>query len=101
MKRFKKDGTPTKAFLRFMRGHYYRTKFCDTFNIYDCYTNPSTSKIKAFEDILRKADSQVYILGYNTFNFTVAYFIYDDSLDTDLFVVETKDNIYIISEVYL
>ena len=101
MKRFKKDGTPTNQFQQFMKQKYRAYMNSTISNIYEVYKTPSQAKIDAMEYIKTRADSTPYIISYNAQNFTVAYFIYDESLDTTLFVVETKDNIYIISEEYI
>ena len=101
MKRFKEDGTPTHEFEAFMRRRYRDYMMSNDTSIYDAYAKPSQEKIDAMENIRSKAYTTPYIISYNAFIFTVAYFIFDESLDCELFVVETKDNVYVISEDYL
>lgn len=101
MKRFRKDGTPTNQFKAFMQGKYKAYMQSTKTSLFEVYGKPSEAKLRALDDIRSRADTAVYIISHNSQNFTVAYFIIDESLDCELFVVETKDNIYIISEVYL
>ena len=101
MKRFRKDGTPTNQFKEFMKTKYRSYMNSNTTSLYEIYEKPSQAKINALEEIKTRADTLVYIISHNSQNFTVAYFIYDESLDTNLFVVETSKNIYLISEDYI
>lgn len=101
MKRWKKDGQPTNQFKAFMQSKYRAYMQSTATSLFDVYNKPSQAKIEALEIIKTKSDTAVYIISYNTQNFTVAYFIYDEALDTNLFCVETKDNTYIISEDFI
>lgn len=101
MKRFKKDGTPTKQFLAFMKAKYREYSRSTATSLYDVYAKPSDAKLRSLAEIKERVDRTVFIICHNTDNFTVAYIIYDESLDTNLFVVETKNNIYAISGEYI
>ena len=101
MKRWKKDGTPTNQFQAFMQTKYKAYMRSTTTSLFEVYGKPSQAKINALEDIKTRSDTAVYIISHNTQNFTVAYFVYNEALDTVLFVVETRDNIYMISEDYI
>ena len=101
MKRFKKDGNPTKQFQTFMKGKYAQYMRSTSTSLYDVYAKPSQAKLEALELIKTRSDTLVYIISYNQHFFTVAYFVYDEALDTNLFVVETNKNIYLISEDFI
>ena len=101
MKRFKKDKTPTKAFLRFMEDKYHQYLRCDIYDLSQIYTKWSEKKQKALDEIRDRASSIPNIISYNSQCFTVAYIIQDEIWDCELFCVETKDNIYMIDVRYL
>ena len=80
--------------------YYYKLlqKYHDR-SIYDCYENPSITKINTYynllEDYYNDYDVIAYgITSYNTFQFTLTILLRDKTTKEKILVVETTQNTY-------
>jgi hypothetical protein len=95
MRQYRKDGTLTPEFIRYMQAKYNEHKKSKKYSLYDCYENPSIAKQSVFHSIQQIADTPIKILSYNTFGFTCSYTQFDDDY-FEWFVVDTPHHRYVI-----
>ena len=95
MKQYRKDGTLTPQFIRYMQAKYDEHQKSRKYNLYDCYEKPSIAKQIAYHKIQQIADTPIKILSFNTFGFTCSYTQLDEDY-FEWFIVETPHNRYII-----
>ena len=99
MKQYNKNGKYSKTFINFMHSMCKRYIASNYTELKQVYKKPSQAKINAMERIRQKAESTPHIIGYNNWNFSVAYFVSEDELR--YFVVDTSYNTYVILDMYI